>query len=92
METPSTALTSSGSTSCESLSPWPGCPMTHSEPGRLQAANELGLVDNPPRADMQKYIHLCKGMFQVGAPALVPHPWRVRHLGAWHCLWAPHGS
>lgn len=69
-ETPSTATSSSGTSdrlSCDFLSPWPGCPKTHDEPGRLAAAEELALVGQLPRADMQKYIELCKDIFQVGS-------------------------
>ena len=74
-ETPSTATSSSAASdrlSCDFLSPWPGCPKTHDEPGRLAAAEELGLVGQAPRADMQKYIELCKDIFQVGSQGVVP--------------------
>ena len=73
-ETPSTATSSSVTSdrlSCDFSSPWPGCPKTHDEPGRLAAAEELGLVGQPPRADMQKYIELCKDVFQVGSSTRV---------------------
>ena len=73
-ETPSTATSSSVSSdrlSCDFLSPWPGCPKTHDEPGRLAAAEELGLVGQLPRADMQKHIELCKDIFQVGSQKVV---------------------
>ena len=73
-ETPSTATSSSIASdrlSCDFLSPWPGCPKTHDEPGRLAAAEELGLVGQLPRADMQKYIELCKDVFQVGSQKVV---------------------
>ena len=50
---------------CTIQSPWPGVPGPITDPQRIAAVAELGLVDQPRNAVLQRYVDLCTKLFGV---------------------------